>query len=352
MPEGQQWAGSPLRWWRAPLWLAAVATGAKSFVDNPLLGSRLLNRHGLHVGRVRLAHWLAGRRRRRLASTLPSELRQRFDRDGYILIPDFLPAEDFVRLRERVLAAPLPCRTQQQGDTITSRVPVGPDLLKQVPALAELLRNNLWRGVLGYVASFRSQPLYYLQAIAGGVAQGPPDPQLELHADTFQPSMKAWLFMTDVGEGDRPLTYVAGSHRATPARLTWERERSLAVLDGGDRLSQRGSLRIRRDELAGLGLPPPTAFTVPANTLVAIDTCGFHARADSARPSMRVEVWAYCRRSPFLPWTGFDLLGWRPLADRRAQWLGAALDWLDRRGLATQHWRPAGDWRDQHRPPG
>jgi hypothetical protein len=85
---------------------------------------------------------------------------------------------------------------------------------------------------------------------------------------------------------------------------------------------------------------------VPANTLVVADTCGFHARAASDRPTLRVEIWAYSRRSPFLPWTGFDLLSWRPIAIRRAEWLGSIKDWLDRRGWAKQHWRPSGSWRE------
>lgn len=339
---------SPARWWRAPLWLLALATGAKSFADNPILGSRRLNRLGLHAARVWAAHALAGWRRRRLSRGLPVELRAQFDRDGFILVPELLPPAQFARLRDELLDTDLPARAHQQGDTITSRVPVGPELLRQVPALASLLNSPLWRGALAYVASFRSRPLYYLQAIAGGVAEGPPDPQLQLHADTFHPSMKAWLFLTDVGEDDRPLTYVAGSHRLTPERAAWERRRSLDVLDGGDRLSQRGSLRVSREELAAMGLPEPTRFCVPANTLVVIDTCGFHARADSHRTSMRVELWAFCRRSPFLPWTGADPLAWGPLADRRAQWLTAALDRLDARGWLKQHWRPAGSWRAQH----
>jgi hypothetical protein len=197
---------------------------------------------------------------------------------------------------------------------------------------------------MSFVSSFSSRPLYYLQAIASGVAEGPPDPQVELHADTFHPSMKAWLFLTDVGPDDSPLTYVPGSHRLTPERLAWERRRSLDVLDGGDRLSQRGSLRIAQTELAALGLPQPIRFTVPANTLVIVDTCGFHARGKSARPNVRVELWAFCRRTPFLPWTGLDFLSWGPLADRRAQWFAQALDWLQRKGWAMQHWRPDGSW--------
>jgi hypothetical protein len=333
------------RWWKLPYWAAALLTGAKSFADNPLIGSRRLNRLGLHAWRVRLAHRLAASRRGRLARGLNPKWREEFDRLGFIRIDDYLPGAEFEQLRAQLLGLDLPARAQQQGDTVTSRVAVGPELLARVPALSGLLRSRHWRSLMAYVASTASPPLYYLQAIDGGVAEGPPDPQTELHADTFHPSMKAWLFLTDVGEEDRPLTYVPGSHRLTAERLAWERKRSLEVVESGDRLSQRGSLRVGREELAGLGLPEPVRFAVPANTLVVADTCGFHARAMGERRSHRVELWAYCRRNPFLPWTGLDPLGWSPVQERRAGWLQGALDWLDRRGWARQHWRPAGAWK-------
>jgi hypothetical protein len=333
-----------LRWSRAPLWILAVLTGAKSFADNPILGSKRLNTAGLHVWRLRTAHALARWRRARLARGIPAQLKKQFDSDGYIVIRDFLSPELFRSIQRELLDPQLECRSQQQGDTITHRIPVGPRLRHRLPGLAKLLDSSPWKGLLAYVASTRTEPLYYFQAIAGGVAEGLPDPQLELHSDTFQPSMKAWLFLTDVPEDGRPLTYVAGSHRLTKSRIEWEKRRSIEVKESGDRLSQRGSLRISTDELAALGLPQPTYFDVPANTLVVVDTCGFHARASSDRPTLRVELWAFCRRSPFLPWTGLDLLSWRPIAVRRGEWLQTIVDWLDRRGWMRQHWRPAGRW--------
>jgi hypothetical protein len=334
-----------LRWWRLPIWVWALFTGAKSFRDNPLLGSRRLNALGLHAARVRLAHCLAAHRRARLARFVQADWRAQFDRQGFLAVPNLLPADEFACLKAELLACDLTARKQQQGDTITSRVAVGPELLKTVPSLRRLLADSRWRGLMAYAASTASPPLYYLQAIEGGVAEGPPDPQTELHTDSFQPSMKAWLFLSDIGEEGRPLTYVAGSHRLTSQRLAWEKKRSQEVMAGEDRLSQRGSFRIAPEELTELGLPEPSRFCVPANTLVVADTCGFHARASAAGPSHRVEIWAYCRRSPFLPWTGLDPLAWRPLAERRAEWLTRLLDWLDRRSLAKQHWQPGGRFR-------
>lgn len=331
-----------LRWWKAPFWLGALVTGAKSFVDNPILGSTQLNRAGLHVWRLKAAHRLAWGRRRRLAAGVAACWQDRFDRDGFVVIRDFLPPDTFDRLRSALLDSEWDCRAQQQGNTVTRRVPIGPELLGRIPELGAMLRSCRWKGLLAYVASTRSQPLYYLQTIAGGVAAGPPDPQLQLHSDTFHPSLKAWLFLTDVPDDGRPLTYVAGSHLLTAERLAWEHAMSSTVRASGDRLSQRGSFRISPEELPVLRLPQPRRFVVLANSLVVIDTFGFHARAESDRPTVRVEIWAYARRTPFLPCAVFDLLSWRPIADLRAQWLAAVVDWLDRLGLASQHWRPAG----------
>jgi Phytanoyl-CoA dioxygenase (PhyH) len=330
-----------LGWWRAPFWLMALATGAKSFVDNPILGSERLNRHGLHTGRLRLAHRLAWWRRRRLAPAVPAEWREQFDRNGFVEVRNFLSPEVFAHIQQALLTGKFDTRQHQQGDTITRRVPIGPELLRSVPDLRKLLGSKHLRSLLAYVGSTRAEPLYYVQTIVMGHASGGPDPQLELHADTFHPSLKAWLFLTDVTDDQGPLTYVAGSHRLTPKRLAWEQARSVSIRDS-DPLSKRGSLRISADELAALGLPPPTRFAVRANTLVVIDTSGFHARGNSDRPAVRVEIWAYSRRTPFAPWAGLDLLSWRPLAIRRATWLARIVDWLDRASLKKQHLLPAG----------
>ena len=331
-----------IAWWRAPFWFLALFTGAKSFADNRILGSRRLNRAGLHVWRLKAAHALTRHRRARLARRIPGHLREQFDRDGFIVVNDVLPPAGFRRIQRVMLETEFECRAQQQGDTIARRVPVGTDLRRLCPELDRLMRSGWWRGLMAYVAGASTAPLYYIQTIAGGVAEGPPDPQLQLHCDTFHPSLKAWFFLTDVEEDGRPLTYVAGSHRLSPKRIAWEHRKSIEVMETGDRLSQRGSFRIRPEELSALGLPQPTRFAVPANTLVIVDTCGFHARGDSHRQTVRVELWAFSRRNPFIPWTWAGLSSLQWLADRRAEILLALTDGLDRFGLRKQHWVRAG----------
>ncbi|MDP9421296.1 MAG: phytanoyl-CoA dioxygenase family protein [Pseudomonadota bacterium] len=334
-------AGRLSSWWRAPWWLLQLVTGAKSFVDNPILGSEVLNRRGLHGARLRAAHRLAWWRRGKLARDVDPADRAAFDRDGFVCLPDFLPADQFEHLRQVLLGTEWDGREQRQGDTITRRVPIDAALLDSSPELAQLLAMPRWRSLMRYVASTGGEPIYYLQSIVTGL-DGPPDPQVDLHSDAFHPSLKAWLFLTDVAEDAAPFTYVPGSHRLSPQRLQWEQRKSETVAVQGDRLSQRGSFRVSRQELAELGLPEPASFAVRANTLVVADTFGFHARGPSQGPTVRAELWAYRRRTPFLPWTGFDLLSLPAIAPRRAGWAYALVDRLAARGLRQQHWIPSG----------
>ncbi|WP_132254951.1 phytanoyl-CoA dioxygenase family protein [Methylobacterium segetis] len=327
---------------RAPLWLAELATGAKSFVDNPILGSERLNRLGLHTARVRLAHAMADRRRRKLAHLASAEDRDAFARDGFIARRDFMPADLYAAVCAEVGSIAVEAREQLQGDTVTRRIPLDPETLKRMPAMARLLELPEWRGLLRYVSSFDCEPVITVQAILSHVAEGPPDPQTNFHIDTFHPTMKAWLFLTDVAEDEGPFTYVPGSHRPTKRRLAWERRLARGAARNPDRLTGRGSFRATRAQLKRLGYGEPVAFAVPGNTLVVGDTVGFHARGPSLRPSVRIEVWAYDRHNPFLPTPGLDLWSALGLARWRTRLAWWALDRGERLGLARNVWRPVG----------
>ena len=329
-----------LRYLLLPWWVAQIATGAKAFSDNPVIGSPTLNRWGLHVTRVRIAAALAAFRRRRLSELVAREDRAAFDRDGFVIRENFLPPAEFEALREEALGYEGPAREMLQGDTITRRMALAPQALRAMPHVRQLLATPAWRGLTRYVGSFDSEPVTYIQSILSHVNDSDPDPQTMLHADTFHATAKAWLFLTDVAADEGPFVYVPGSHRMTPERLAWEWDHSIRARHGLDRLSSRGSLRIREDELASLGLPRPRAFAVPANTLVVADTSGFHARGPSIRPSTRVEIWGYGRRNPFLPWTGFDLLSLPGIAERRAPLMWAARDRFQ--AMVGQPWADAG----------
>jgi hypothetical protein len=305
----------------APMWAAQLLTGTKSFERNLVIGSRRLNEWGLHRARVGLAARLAESRRRRLAALVSEEDRAAFARDGFVIRRDFLPAEAFAALLQQVRAYKGPLREISEGDTILRKLALDGAALAAMPGLRGVLESPEWRGLIRYVGSRDAEPVVWIQSILRHAVDGPADPQTTLHADTFHPTVKAWLFLTDVGEDKGPFTYVPGSHRVTVERLHWEQRMSIEARQSPNVENRQGSFRLDPAELPALRLPPPRAFAVPANTLIVADTFGFHARGPSAGASLRVEVWAYGRRSPFLPWTGLD------------PWSSAALAWRSKMGF-------------------
>ena len=326
-----------------PLWLAQVFSQEKFFARNPIIGSRWLNERGLHTARVTAACRLAAARRRRLARLIPAEERQRFDRDGFIVKRDFLPSDLFAELVEQVHGLRAPAREMVEGDTVTRHIALDPAVLKRVPAARRLLHMPEYRNLINYAGSSAAAPMVYIQTVLSHAVGGLPDPQRDLHTDTFHPTVKAWLFLTDVEAGAMPFVYVPGSHRLTPQRLEWERQMAVAASRGAHESQRPPETRLVRAissaKLSDLGLPPPRSISVPANTLVVADTFGFHARGPSAAPTTRVEVWAFGRRNPFLPWTGLDPWSVDALGLRKPLLYWKSVDLLETVGLGRQRWR-------------
>src|SRR5262245_36626781 len=130
----------------APLWIAQLASGEKSFERNLVIGSRRLNQWGLHAGRVTLAHRLARARRRKLADLVAPQDRDAFARDGFVVRPNFLPAEQFAVLLAQVKAYRGPLREISEGDTVLRKIALDKKALAALPGLNAVLRSPDWRG--------------------------------------------------------------------------------------------------------------------------------------------------------------------------------------------------------------
>ena len=289
-----------------PLALPQLFTSAKMFEDNFLIGSRTLNSWGLHAARVKLAYRIAETRRRKLTLLVSPEDRAAFHRDGFVVRRNFLPPQKFAALRDQIASYRCAVREKFEGDTKLRKITVTRRVAAALPALRDLMANEDWRGLISYIGARDAAPAVYLQSVLRHVRDGATDPQTYVHADTFHPTVKAWLFLTDVAEDEGAFSYVPGSHVLTPARLAWERDTSLAAARSDDRETREGSFRADVADLERLGLPRPTILGVPANTLVVADTFGFHARGPALKPSLRVEVWGIGKRTPFIPWAAID----------------------------------------------
>ena len=289
---------------KSPIWFIELFTTAKSFSANPIIGSRFLNRLGLHVMRIRLAQAMTSWRRLFMAWMLPADMRRQFHEQGYLKVENFLSPEEFAAVRAEVVAFDGELRRMDQGDTQTFQGLLDGPTLANMPATKRVLNDKRLRRIMLYGGATYKLPMYFAHCIRNSIIQGNPDPQKDFHSDTFHPTMKAWLFLDDVDDAIGPFNYVPGSHRPTKQRLGWDYENSIAGKDLDNTYAKRGSLRISEDELETRGFADAVAMTVPANTLVMADTYGFHRRGDAQPGSSRLAIYAYSRANPFnpLPW--------------------------------------------------
>lgn len=289
----------------APIWIAQIFTQYKSFRDNPLLGSRLLNRMGLHVARVIAANAVGNLRRFFLIPFVPSEYRRRYRRDGYLQIDDFLPEDEFKALKSEVLHVGGEMREMTQGNTLTQMLLMDGERREELPHCARFLESGRFIRLLSYVCSNYGHPVSFIHCVKNGfVEKGGADPQKTLHSDTFQPTAKYWLFLNDVAIDEGPFVYAPGSHALTGKRLKFEYDMSCRDIGTLDHHSAVGSFRISERELTALGFAPKP-LPVRANTLVIANTHGFHRRGDIAKPCSRLAIFGSARVLPFNPLPGF-----------------------------------------------
>jgi hypothetical protein len=322
-------------WFRSllvPVHALMVLSGAKSFRDNPVIGSARLNRRGLHIARRHLARRMGVLRRAQLASLISEADRASFERDGFLLKRDFLDAASFEALRREIYALDTDAREAVIGDALTRLIPLDKPALRDLPVTRGVFEGERFRNLLAYVGSFKRRPHLFVQTVFSRVLEdAPPDVQSFLHSDTFHPTVKAWFYLEDVDADANPLTYVPGSHVANRRRLAWERRVSISAAGSSEPLTAEGSLRVTEAEVSRMGYPAPVPLSVGANTLIVADTSGFHKRGISAEQTMRVSIWAYSRSNPFLPWVGGDLAGLPLVHDRvvRCFWFAQdAVKWL------------------------
>lgn len=312
---------------KTPLWVAELASGAKSFCDNPIIGSRRLNEKGLHVGRLQLAERMGDWRRKRLSGLVEHEDAESYYRDGFVVRRNALPEDQFQKLKLEVTENRFQAQEMWQGHTVTRFTPITRQMTQDLPEFGAFMNGKLFQGLLKFVGSWNADPISFIHTVFADPQRGERDPQTVFHSDTFQPTAKCWYFLEDVEDTEGPFTYVPGSHRLTPARIAWEQRQAIEVSTGERTMNSLGSFRIGEEELAELGYSAPVRLAVPANTLVVADTHGFHRRASSDHPTTRLGIYGSLRRNPFTPWAGLDPFMLPGLRGRQAEIHDAINNW-------------------------
>jgi hypothetical protein len=251
--------------------MAGVADLARVFTGDKTVDNRALNAAGVQPLRAIVARLLYKLHRGSDDPDIAGLVRT-----GILTCDDFLPPEVFAAVEAEATAFMSdtdPTWLHEHGTTqvrhyLLSTVDEG-----RFPRLAE------WRGhervlAMASAAERRRCRKAHANAIVEHVSVGDyaeHDPQTDLHVDTFFNTHKVWLYLDDVSPRNAPLVYVPGSHRLDLVRLRGEYFE--AKLDDPEK-----SRRVTDEEIQRRGLER-RVVTCRRNTLVIVNTCGYHCRS-------------------------------------------------------------------------
>jgi hypothetical protein len=264
---------------------------ADKFVNN-----RVVNCLGAQPGRALVAATLVAWRRRRAPDG--GAIGRQLERDGVVLIPDYLDPAIFEELQREAeegfaalaKAAPAPDKfglVRQQISLLKypDRFPLAHQTLLQNQDLLSVIRYYEGWDVNATFAD-RGALLKFerLEQVVNPDALLPERDEEnssgDMHSDTFHRVTKAFLTVSPMTHENSPYTYCIGTQRVTWRRLLWEYRNSIrADQYGGDDEFRR---RLFSHEIERMGLRPVPLTAFP-NTLILTDTSGFHLRGTMTR---------------------------------------------------------------------
>lgn len=277
-----------------------------------------LNRAGLHLVRLALATTCYQMRVALRHQSSQNALRHAFRKQGFVIVPNFLPATEFAALQtaSRELATDIDQQQPFQSfgeQGFGNKHPFnggfdrfdGATLNRfyQLP-INQIAFNYFLQSLhlQQLVASITGTPFLaercWLYKVRHGDEHNNPDIQQDWHRDTFQPAMKLWYFTEDVQNEHGPFEYIPGSHKLTLPRLRWEYQQSLLAA----KHKAGGAFRIDEQQVCEMYHTQPIRCNVNANTLILADVRGFHRRSHGQPGAERLSFYANFRPHPLRCW--------------------------------------------------
>lgn len=262
-----------------------------------VVGSSTMNRIGLPLLRISLLSSVYDRLpvpEEAAADTSLADLKAILDRDGIVVLPDFLPEPVFEAVRREFHAF-----DETHNHAEPDRHGTGVDWRHAawnwangdggMPTIHDAVASNpVARRLIMHVLRAPVPPalrvnLQHLSLPPDRVDDR--DVECVLHADRPFPCVKAFFLVEDCAVEDGAFVFAPGTHRLTQERLSFEHEFAVQYA-----LQQEGRLdevdpaflernRVTLDEAARRTLDVhPLSITGRRNTLIVANVCAFHAR--------------------------------------------------------------------------
>ena len=262
------------------------------FSSKKVVENRILNYAGSQILRVLLSS--AAYSFRAMSQSWPKiNLTMMLQKNGYILIPNFLNHGDFQQVKDEFyntnnIGSYSPII---DGDTRVERYTFSTDQWNKLPAVTKLLSDNLLIQTLEG-AELRNIEIgdIWFDTINYGNSQKGASSQTELHSDTFYNTHKVWFFIEPVTLEDGPLYFVPRSNQLSLKRLIFEYNKSINY-----KILTDYSFRVEPKDRALLGCEEK-ALICPSNTLIIANTRGFHRRGQAKVGHVRRQI-HFCIRT-------------------------------------------------------
>jgi len=260
-----------------------VYSAHKSFDTLPL-NNPDMNKRGLHIFRMIFSRY-----------RYPREQDTIFDRNGLVIVKDFLK-DEFVKLVSNELTSyPL----------VTFKTPDNLLIDAHTPGLKHMLLDSpLKETVLSYIRCKPNQSNYHVDDASSKFRRNTfiqrvlnkkndNDEQKIMHSDIFFPAIKFWYFPDEVKHEYGPFNFLEADMTTEPFLDYFYRESNAIANDSWDRKRDRshpeGSMRLFDSEIEAMGLKR-TSVAVEPNTLVIANVGNFHARGDVTQEWTRNSV--------------------------------------------------------------
>ena len=254
--------------------------------DTNIFDDYELNKKGLQILRCLLVERVFDSNRKKLGLDKHPDYEE-YKKNGAIIKEDYFDQETFAQIRQSCLRHLKNTRPSFTGST---------------PVYIDVSSDEYFQSILKMCLGNNEviQPTLRLKHVVHDLR----DDQHELHIDKLYPNIKIWFYIEDIKHEHGPLHFVLGSHTNSYDKLKWIYDKSLMFSDPKNHVGEYKNYLWSRlapgldinAELKKLNMPPESPMTFKKNTLIVVDTAGFHRRGETTENTVRLALRAVLPR--------------------------------------------------------
>ncbi len=277
---------------------------------NHIIPSPLGNKLGIPVLRTVLADLII--KLRRFKNCRPkNDYEKKLIKDGIVVIPNFLPEEEFQKLKKEfdtlTLGSTKDSVITKNGSSEINTYPINKEEYENFPAIKTFANNKQLIRLIAVAEGkhvFKEIDSLRLEKSIFGDPKKDTDANIEFHADVHFHSHKVLFYMDNVSENEGPFNYCLESHRNNFSRLWFELKRGQLkdAYKSGWRIQNHLDKKFFKNFFQKL-MDKNYKVTNKPNTLIIANVHGFHKRGEAVNGTQRSIIRVPYRYNPLGPST-------------------------------------------------